>query len=325
MNPCIFLLLLYHASMKIWFFGTPELAQKVLADLINDDRFKVAFVVTNPDKPIGRSSIPCPSPVKKLANMHNITALQPEKITWNEQLLNHICSFHCDYFVVVAYGKILPKSILEAPKNMCLNVHGSLLPKYRWASPIQSALLQGEDETGVTIMRMNERMDEGDIILTQKIPIKKTDTSKTLFEVFEKISGKALISAIEWLENWNLKPIPQNHTDATYCKKITKEDGTIDWKKSATEIYAMWQAYTPWPWIYTYYNQKRLLLEGVDFQYHDTKHTTVWKVIRTKDGKIGIICGQWILTLHQVKLEWKRSQSIQDFINGNQNFISSHL
>lgn len=162
-------------------------------------------------------------------------------------------SFACDYFVVVAYGKILPVEVLELPKNMCINIHGSILPAYRGASPIQSALLHGETETGVTIMKMSEGMDEGDILKIRTITIDSTDTAGTLFEKFAAISGPTLIQTLRELGAGGITPIPQDSTLATYCKKIEKEDGLIDWSRPAREIYHMWQAYTPWPGIYTIY------------------------------------------------------------------------
>lgn len=146
---------------------------------------------------------------------------------------------------------------------MCINVHGSILPKYRGASPIQSALLHGEKETGVTIMRMSEGMDEGDSILVEKILLAEDETAGSLFEKFEDISGKTLVSAIRGLESGDLHPIPQNHAEATYCTKIEKEHGLVDWSLPSEELYHKWQAYTPWPGIFTHYEGKRLLLEKV--------------------------------------------------------------
>lgn len=309
--------------VRIGFFGTPELAASVLADIIKHPWFEVSFVVSNPDKPFWRDQALKPTPVKILALEAWIPVLTPWKIKSNNEFLDTISGFNCDYFVVVAYGRILPLALLEIPKKMCINIHGSILPKYRWASPIQSALLEGEIETGVTIMQMSEWMDEGDMLKVRNISIDTEETSGTLFEKFSQISGPTLIQTIEELEHGGITPLPQDHKKATYCKKIEKEDGLIDWSKSALEIYHMWQAYTPWPWIYTLYDGKRLLLEQVN-------HTpwvswAIWKVFIQANGIIWIQCGEWILTLSQVKLEWKKSQSIKDFVNGNQNFTSSTL
>lgn len=322
--------------MRIWFFWTPYLAARVLEDLISQENIEVAFVVSNPDKPFGREQVMRPTPVKELALKEWIPVFTPDKVRNNTEFLDTIRGYDCDYFIVVAYGKILPVELLEIPKKICINVHGSILPKYRGASPIQSALLHGEKETGVTIMQMSEGMDEGDMIFVEKIQITEDETSETLFQKFAEISGKTLINALWKLESGELNPIPQDVSLATYCTKIEKEDGLTDWSQSATEIYHKWQAYTPWPGIYTMYEGKRLLLEKVSVilslsQNPDSLDTTgflhsqEWqsqgKALKLETGEIGIVCGEWVLTLEQVKLEWKKSQNIRDFVNGNQKFI----
>jgi methionyl-tRNA formyltransferase len=327
--------------IRIWFFGTPYLARRVLEDIFASSDFEVVFAVTNPDKPFGRSWEMRASAVKDLALEKNIPLLQPLRIRENKEFLDELRTYNCDYFVVVAYWKILPKELLEIPKKMCINVHGSILPKYRWASPIQAALLHGERETGVTIMEMSEGMDEGDILKIRGIPISDDETSETLFEKFAEISWPTLLQTLRELEMWGITPLPQYHEKATYCKKIEKEDGLVDWSLSARDIYHMWQAYTPWPGIYTMYEGKRLLLENVSVYRHsdegrihvsgllDPSHAqddeTIGKVIKLENGSIGVVSGEWILTLEQVKLERKKPKNIYDFVNGNQKFISSVL
>lgn len=325
--------------IRIWFFWTPSLATSVLRDILEYTGFEVVFVVTNPDKPFGREQIMKPSPVKELALKHNICILQPVKVRWNTEFLKEIASYNCDYFIVVAYGKIVPLELLEIPKKLCINVHGSILPAYRGASPIQAALLHGEKETGVTIMKMSEGMDEGDILKIRTVTIERWETSGTLFDKFAQISWRTLIDTLLELEHGGITPISQDHTRATYCKKIEKEDGLIDWSMSAEELYHKWQAYTPWPGVFTYYEGKRLLLEKVSLFRHSDEgriqvlenwntgsfvpqdYGNIGTVIKLEDGCIGVICGNWILTLEQVKLEWKKSQNIKDFVNGNQHFI----
>lgn len=307
--------------MRIGFFGTPELASRVLIDMLAESQIEVVFVVTNPDKPFGRNQELKASPVKETAIAHDIPIFQPEKIRGNQEFFDVLKNYACDYFVVVAYGRILPNEILNMPKNMCINVHGSILPKYRWASPIQSALLHGEKETGVTIMKMSEGMDEWDILSIKEIAIAPEETSGSLFEKFAQVSGKALVSTIIELEWGKLYPIPQNHMDATYCSKIEKENGLVDWSKSAESIYHQWQAYTPWPGVYTYYDGKRLLLEKVGMMEYETWKDVPGTVIKIASWWVWVVCSEWILTLEQVKLEWKKSQNIKDFVNGNQKFI----
>jgi methionyl-tRNA formyltransferase len=307
------------SMIRIWFFWTPELARQVLSDLLDTPSIEVVFVVTNPDKPVWRSATLTPTPVKELALTHAIPVFTPTKIRDNAEFLDMLRVFACDYFVVVAYGKILPKALLDISKKKCINIHGSILPKYRGASPIQSALLEGETETGVTIMEMSEGMDEWDILKIHSFPLDPDETAGTLFDKFGDISWKVLIQTLQELEHGGITPLPQDHSRATYCKKIEKEHGRIDWSSSAKEIYQKWQAYTPWPGVFTEFEGKRLLLEKVLFYSPDEKleESENGTVVKLDSGRIGIICGQWILTLEQVKLEWKKSQSIRDFVNGN--------
>jgi methionyl-tRNA formyltransferase len=313
--------------IRIGFFGTPELAANVLQDLLLDVRFDVVFAVTNPDKPIGRSAVLTPTPVKVLARNHGLPVYTPHRIRENYDLFAMLETYSCDYFVVVAYGKILPQAVLDIPKKLCINVHGSILPKYRWASPIQSALLHWETQTGVTIMSMSLGMDEWDTLFVEPIDIDLVDTSLTLFEKFAQISWDTLIRAILWYESWHLSLAPQDHAQATYCKKIEKEDGIISWNQSAQAIYHMWQAYTPWPGIYTTFAGKRLILEWVRAWVPDgpLPEWSPWSVIQMDTWEVGILCREGILLVHQVKLEGKKSQHIRDFLHGNQSFISSIL
>lgn len=311
------------SMIRIWFFWTPSLAASVLSDVLSASGIEVAFVVTNPDKPIGRDARLSPTPVKELALKHALPVFTPEKIRGNMELFEILRAYVCDYFIVVAYGRILPNDILDMPTKMCINIHGSILPKYRWASPIQSVLLCGEEKTGVTIMKMSEWMDEGDILKIREITISDDETSWTLFEKFADISWYTLIDTLKELEHGGITPLPQDQSQATYCTKISKEDGLIDWKLPSKEIYQKWQAYTPWPGIYTMYEGKRFLLEGVKYQVSSSKNNgNPGMVIKNENGDIGVVCGEWVLTLEQVKLEWKKSQHIKDFVNGNQQFIS---
>ena len=312
--------------IRIGFFGTPELSRDVLMDILYASDMEVVCVITNPDTPYGRDQVMRSTPVRILAQERNIPVFTPTKIRENTEFFDILRTFDCDYFIVVAYGRILPLELLEIPKKQSVNIHGSILPKYRWASPIQSALLHGEKETGVTIMKMSAGMDEGDILKIRTISIDPSETTLTLFEKFSKLAWPTLIQTIRELEAGGITSLPQDPAEATYCKKIEKEDGCVDWSKSARDIYHMWQAYTPWPGIYTMYEGKRFLLEQVHkYDWTLIRSWGVGEVIKLDDGSIWIICGEWILTLDQVKLEWKKSQNIKDFVNGNQKFINSVL
>ncbi|EKD29877.1 MAG: Methionyl-tRNA formyltransferase [uncultured bacterium (gcode 4)] len=311
--------------LKIGFFGTPTLAAQVLRDFLGSPDMEVVFVVTGEDKPVGRHQVLTANNVKKLAIEHDIPCLQPAKIRGNTEFLDALRSYEADYFVTVAYGKILPAELLTIPRKYPINIHGSILPKYRGASPIQAALIAGEKETGVTIMVMDDKMDEGDIIDILPIPIASDETSGSLFEKFAHVSGAFAIETLLSLDKGILKPRPQDHALATYCKKISKEDGRLDFSRSSEELYHLYQGLTPWPGVFTEYEGKKLIIEQCSYiPTGDGKAEKIGSVVRI-DGGVGIICGEWILTLSHIKLEWKKSQSIKDFVNGHRDFIGKQV
>lgn len=323
--------------IKIWFFWTPVLASRVLEDIYNSWIFDIKFVVTATDKPVWRWLNIAFNPVKKFALDKNIALFQPEKIRWNTDFIEKIKSFDVDYFVVVAYSKIIPAEILEIPKKMCINIHGSILPKYRWASPIQSSLIGWETKTWVTIMKMDVGMDTGDIIDMQEIPIDKFETSETLFNKFWQVSGKFLVDTLLKLDNWIIKPISQDDSKATYCSKISKENWLANFSKSALTLFNSWKWLTPWPGLYTNFKDKKLIIEECDFispsvipppsvipaeaGISENNKFQIWEVVRIED-KIWITCWDWwILILKKVKLEWKKTQDIKDFVNWYKDFV----
>jgi len=311
--------------IRIGFFWTPHLSARVLQDFLNASEFEVSFVVTGEDKLVGRHQVLTTNEVKTLALENSIPVLQPTKIRGNTEFLEEIKTYDVDYLIVVAYGKILPMEILQVPRKYPINIHGSILPKYRGASPIQASLIAGETETGVTIMMMSEGMDEGDIIDIKKIQINTGETGETLFGKFAEISGEFAIETIEKLDRWELSPKVQNENEATYCKKITKEEGLLDFTKTAKELYHLYQGFAPWPWVYTLYKEKKLIIEKCFYEETTKIRWVPGTVIQKEDKTIGIVCGKWLLTLQQVKLEWKKSQSAKEFLNGQQDFISSIL
>lgn len=247
--------------MKIGFFGTPAFAADILNDLLAAPGIEVAFAVTNPDVPVGRSGEPKASPVKAVAVSAGIPVLTPEKVRGNADFFDEIRAFGADYFVVAAYGKILPNEVLDAPKKLSVNVHGSVLPKYRGASPVQSVLLEGEKETGVTIMAMSEGMDEGDVLGVLPIPIERSDTAATLFAKFSQVSGPFLVTVLREHFAGKVVPVSQDHDKATYCKKISKEDALADWSLSAETLFNRFRGYSPWPGLHAFYHGKRLSIE----------------------------------------------------------------
>ncbi len=298
-------------KLKILFMGTPEFALPSLENIINSG-YEVCAVFTKPDKPQGRKKIITPPPVKVFAESKGIKVFQPEKLKTPEtaQILEELSP---NLIVVVAYGKILPKNIIEMPKYGCINVHGSLLPKYRGAAPIQWSIINGDTTTGITTMYMNEGLDTGDIILQDKIFINENETSGELKERLAKIGADLLIKTLKELESDNIHPIPQNDDEATLSPPLDKITGDIDWQKSAQEIHNLIRGSNPWPIAHT-------LLRGKNFKIYKSKISTHYsnspgKVISTNPLVIG--CGYHTsLELVEVQIEGKKRMPAEDFARG---------
>lgn len=244
--------------MRIVFMGTPDFAVPCLDALVNSG-YHIAGVVTQPDKPVGRkqSELKAP-PVKEAAIRHGIkNILQPEKVKTPE-FLESIKQLEPDLIVAVAYGRILTKAVLDVPKYGCINVHASLLPKYRGAAPIQWALINGDKKTGITTMFMDEGMDTGDILLTREIDIPPDMNAQELFDTLKVLGAEVLLETLEALKSGTLIRTPQDHSKAVYVPMMTKEVGLIDWNKSAADIHNLVRGTNPWPGAYTFYKGKRM-------------------------------------------------------------------
>jgi methionyl-tRNA formyltransferase len=303
--------------MKIVFMGTAELSCASLEKLARDKNFQIAAVVTQPDKPKGRELKLQPSPVKLLAQKLSLKILQPAKAR-EEKFISELRELKPDLIVVVAYGQILPQSILDLPKFGCLNVHTSLLPKYRGASPIQSAILNGETETGVTIMKMDAGLDTGKIISQARTPILPEDNSQTLHDRLAQLGAELLVETIPDYVAGKIPPKLQNNPEATYAAKIKKEDGRIDWNLSAQEILNRLRAFTPWPGAFTFLKTKS-----------KPKLLKIWKAeIVNGSGKPGeisaadkngivVACGKNALRILELQREGGRKLSTQEFLAGN--------
>ena len=305
--------------MKIVFMGTPEPAAKILQELISA-KHEIVCVVTQPDRPKGRGQKITFLAVKELALKHTLPVEQPEKVKNNGVFVPLLKSLNPDIIVVAAYGKILPKEILAIPKYGCINVHASLLPKYRGAAPIQWALLKGEKETGVTIMKIVERLDAGDIILQEKIKIKDDDNALTLSKRLFDIGGKLLLKALKQIEQGKAKFTPQNEAGATQAPSITKESGEIDWKKSATEIHNRIRAMIPWPVAHTFYKEKLLKIWKAkvymtDFETKFKLPGTVVEII--KNTGFVVATGAGYILVVEVQAEGKKRMSAYDFAIGH--------
>ncbi len=242
--------------MRVLFMGTPDFAVPCLENLINSN-FDIVGVFTQPDKPRGRKQEMAEPDVKVCALKHGLDVYQPKTLKTQDSY-ELIKSLEPDVIVVVAYGKILPKNILGFPKLGCINVHASLLPKYRGSAPIQWSVINGEKETGVTIMQMDEGIDTGDILVVEKMPVGLFDTSESMFEKLSALGAKTLVNALKRLEKGELEAVKQDDSLATYSPMIKKSMGKIDWKKSSEDVHNLIRGMYSWPIAYTYYKGKML-------------------------------------------------------------------
>ena len=298
-------------KIKVVFMGTPEFAVPPLKKLI-EEGYDVKLVVTQPDRPAGRGKKLTPPPVKVVAEKAGIPVYQPEKVKENEELKRKLSEINPDVIVVAAYGKILPKWLLDLPKYGTINIHASLLPKYRGASPIQWALLNGEEETGVTVMKVIPKLDAGDIISQRKVKIEKEDNAQTLHDKLSKVGAELLSETLPLYISGKLKPVPQKEEEATYCPQISKEMGRIDWNESAERIFNKIRAFTPWPSAYTTFKGKRLKILKAEPVKGIGKPGEVVKA----DRELIVATGSGALKIERLKPEGKKEISGEEFIRG---------
>lgn len=304
-------------SVRIIFMGTPDFAVPSLQTLIHAGE-EVIAVVTQPDKPKGRGKRLAAPPVKELALRYNIPVLQPVKIR-DEGFINIIKDLCPDIIVVIAYGKILPKAVLDIPPKGCINVHASLLPKYRGAAPINWAIMNGEKETGVTTILMDEGMDTGDILLTQRISIKPEDTAADIHDRLKHVGATLLVETIKEVRSGTLRPIPQAHIHATYAPMLKKEDGRIDWGVGPQEIINLIRGLNPWPGAYTRWEGMQIKifkayeLSGEKSAKADGEPGTVIKI--SADG-VDVATGKGILRVTELQPENRSRMSASEFIRG---------
>lgn len=294
--------------------GTAELACPSLEALAAAARYQVSAVVTQPDKPKGRELKLQPTPVKKVALAHKLPVLQPERAR-AEDFLVQLRQLAPDLIVVVAYGQILPQAVLDLPRFGCVNVHTSLLPKYRGAAPIQWALLNGESETGVTIMKMDAGLDTGPILSQARTPIANTDNAQTVHDRLAKLGADLLSRTVPNYTAGRITPRPQPEDGASYARKISKEDGRIDWSKPAREIWNQIRAFTPWPGAFTQY--ARRLVKIWEAAVEQRPFQSPGRVIEC--GKLGIVvaCGEHALRILELQLEGGRRLTAEQFLAGH--------
>jgi len=295
--------------------GTPEPAKKCLEALINA-REEIVAVITQPDRPKGRGLKLTPSSVKETAIHYNIPVFQPEKIK-DKDAVELIRGYKPDLIVVVAYGKILPKEMIDIPKLGTINVHASLLPKYRGAAPVQRALLNGEKFTGITVMKVIEELDAGDIILQESIPIYETDNTATLTEKLFKLGAQLLVKAVSQIKNGKAKYIKQDEKMVSFAPTLKKEDGIIDWRKKASEISGQIRGFNPWPSAYTYYKGKILrIIKAEQMVREGCPEGKVIEIIKNRGFIVGACDGALLIT--DVQAESGRKMSAWEFISGHE-------
>ena len=299
---------------RIVFFGTPDFAVSTLKALLEGPD-RVVAVVTQPDRGKGRGQRVIPSPVKKVALAHGVPSHQPDRVK-DPSFQEEVKNLQPDLFVVVAYGQILPKSLLDIPKHGAINVHASLLPKYRGAAPISWALLKGEKVTGITTMMMDAGMDTGDILLQSEIPIGEGETFETLHDRLAELGAQLLKETIAGLKSGKITPVSQDHCGATYAPLIKKEDGRIDWSKEAEEIDRQVRAFNPWPGAYTQWEDRLLKIfrgeirKGAPQGENGSVSWLGTDVIEVKTGKD-------CYRIREVQLEGGKRLSVKDFLQGH--------
>ncbi|MCC8074307.1 MAG: methionyl-tRNA formyltransferase [Clostridiales bacterium] len=307
--------------MKIIFMGTPDFAVPCLQNLI-DSKHEVVAVFSQPDRPVGRKQILTAPPVKALAVENNIPVYQPLSLK-DSEVIKLIKDMSADLIVVVAYGKILPPDILNAATYGCINVHASLLPKYRGAAPIQWAVLNGETITGVSIMQMNEGLDTGDILLMKETEIGENETSQELFDRLSFIGAGSLLECIENIEQNKINPIKQPQSDFSYAEKITKSLSPIDWAKSAQSVHNQVRGLQTWPCAQTVFNGKILKIHKTRLS---DKIGNKSGLVVDNIGVISVCCGDGkCVDILELQAEGKKKMDSKSFLAGNNIKIGSFL
>ncbi|MEE3496240.1 MAG: methionyl-tRNA formyltransferase [Butyrivibrio sp.] len=320
--------------MKIIFMGTPDFAASALEKLVEAGH-EITLVVTQPDKPKGRSGELQVSDVKACALKHGFPVFQPERIKLPANVA-YLKNYEADIYVVAAFGQILSQEILDIPKFGCVNIHASLLPKYRGAAPIQQAIIDGEKTTGVTIMQMAAGMDTGDILLQREIPIDDNETGGGLFDKLSELGAELIVEALPKIERGELTPVPQDEELATKCGKLSKNMGKIDFNKNAVAIRNLVRGLNPWPSAFTRHDGKMLKIwvadalddkqvKEISGNAEVLKNAVPGTVSFVTKEAIGVATGKGTLVLKEVQLEGKKRMLVKDFLLGNKIEIGTKL
>jgi len=301
--------------VKIVFMGTPEFAVPAL-EAIKKSGIEISLVISQKDKRRGRGKKLLPTPVKEKALELGLDVYQPENIN-SEESVNKLREIQPDCIVVVAYGQILKRDILILPPHGCVNIHASLLPKYRGAAPINWAIIRGEKETGITIMKMDEGLDTGDILKSESIPIEEEDDSSSVHDKLSILGGKLIVETLIDMKNGNIKPIPQDDNLSSYAPMLNKEMGKIDWNNEGEDIINLIRGLKPWPSAYIIYKGEKVkihkakkikkLLEGEN-----------GKVVKVQDDGIYVNCSDSCIVIEELQFPGKKNLKVSEFLRGNQ-------
>ena len=299
---------------RIVFMGSPDFAVPALQALIDDPEYAVTLAVTQTDKPQGRKQVLTAPPVKQTAERAGIPVFQPKTLR-NEEAVARIASEAPDFIVVAAYGKILPPAVLALPKYGCVNLHGSLLPKYRGAAPIQWSVINGERETGVTTMLMDEGLDTGDILYTEKTPIGENETAGELFDRLSALCPALLLRTLRDLAAGTLKAVKQNDAEATYVGQLSKADATIDWRLPAAKIHDLVRGLNPWPTAKTSLGGRGLKIWSGAPAAREVPGAP--GTVLTEDGALYVRCGEGAYAVYELQEDGGKRLGVKEFLRGH--------
>lgn len=305
--------------MRIVFAGTPDFAATALKALLAAN-YDVVGVYSQPDRPAGRGRKLLPGPVKQTALDAGIAVFQPSNFK-TEEARQQLADLQPDVMIVAAYGLILPASVLAIPIHGCLNIHASLLPRWRGAAPIQRAIAAGDHESGITIMQMDEGLDTGAMLLKVSTPIHREDTGGSLHDRLAELGGEAIVGALQLLGQNKLQPQTQQNEQACYAHKLTKQEGQINWHSDSQSIERLIRAFNPWPGTFTDLGDQRIRLHLAQALEQSGKKARPGTVLARQREGIDIACGEGVLRVSQVQLPGARAQSVNDLINGGKQIL----